>query len=116
MLRCRLFFRYEGFVMGFQLALAEIAEAFATVAFTSITCQDGAQFVDHFISFDRVFVQPIEARAGFIAAKIELVFIRTFAHESNFGHVWRAQPFGQPVIANDQFSFSKPSSASSPSI
>src|SRR2546426_510014 len=46
---------------------AEIPEALATGPPFAVAGQEGAEFVEQVVAFDGVFVEPVEARAGFVA-------------------------------------------------
>src|SRR5262249_35195723 len=56
----------------------EVAEALAGRTFLSKTREDGSQFRDDVFAFNGIFVETVEAGAGFVAAEINLVFVGGF--------------------------------------
>src|SRR5215475_12762668 len=65
-------------------ALAKIAEALVPEAFADETGQHGTKFGDEIFVFDAVLEDAVQARIGFIAAQVDLIFSGSAANETDF--------------------------------
>src|SRR5437899_3104673 len=70
-----------------QHPVTPISEPLSSVSFLGISCQHRSQLVFNFRLLDHVFPHAIEACAGDVAAKPDLIAPWRFAHERDLRHV-----------------------------
>src|SRR5438132_3955885 len=77
-------------------SLAEVPKPLGAVALLDVACQDRTQLAYELIAFHRIFVEPIQSSAAFVAAEVKLIFVGPFAYERNLGHVRPGAAVGTP--------------------
>ncbi len=77
----------EGGVLGDDLAVAEIAEAFAFVALEGVALDDRREQRDGVVDGDAGRDEAVEAGAVVLRAEIERVLVRRLADEADLGEI-----------------------------
>src|SRR6186713_3321734 len=93
--------RGNGFLQ--EYAVTPVAKAFAGVAFFRKTREYGAEFILHVRVLNYILPNPVEACAGGVAPKPDLITARRFAYESNLRHVGPRTTIRAARGANDDF-------------